>query len=110
MRTENSSKKSPCTPKAWYVYIIRCADRSLYTGITTDVTRRVREHCAQGKRTAKYLRGKAPLKLVLQLAIGNKDVALQVEYKIKQLSKAQKEAMITCINQGMLTVNACETK
>ncbi len=77
----------------WFVYIIRCADNSLYTGITTDVSRRFSEHQAQGKKTAKYLRGKAPLKLVLQLPVESKSLALKLECKIKSLSKLEKEAI-----------------
>jgi DNA-3-methyladenine glycosylase I len=77
--------------KSWYVYIIRCADNSLYTGITTDVSRRFNEHQTQSKHCAKYLRGKAPLTLVFQLCVADKSSALQMEYKIKQLSKLEKE-------------------
>jgi len=90
-------KKSICTPK-WYVYIIRCADNTLYTGITTDVTRRFNEHNAQGRLTAKYLRGKAPLKLVFQLAIANKSLALQKEFQIKKLSRPEKEDLIASMS------------
>ncbi len=86
----------------WYVYIIRCSDNTLYTGITTDVSRRFNEHNAQGRKTAKYLRGKFPLKLVFQLYVGNKSLALKIEYKIKALSKYEKEliaaGMSTLIN------------
>lgn len=79
---------------AWYVYIVRCADSSLYIGITTDVQRRMQEHKRQGKRTAKYLRGKDPLKLVLQLAVPDKRAALQLEYKLKKLPKIKKEMLL----------------
>jgi len=78
----------------WYVYIIRCSDNSLYTGVTTDVSRRLQEHQAQGDRTAKYLRGKSPLKLVLQLQVVNKSAALKLEKQIKSLSKLEKEKLI----------------
>lgn len=78
----------------WYVYIIRCSDNSLYTGVTTDVSRRLQEHRAQGDRTAKYLRGKSPLKLVLQLQVVNKSIALKLEKQIKSLSKLEKEKLI----------------
>lgn len=78
----------------WYVYVIRCADQSLYTGITTDVTRRLQEHNAQGKLTAKYLRGKHPLQLVFQLQVPTKSIALKLELEIKSLSKLEKELML----------------
>jgi putative endonuclease len=81
-------------PNSWYVYIIRCSDNSLYTGITTDVSRRLLEHQSQGNKTAKYLRGKSPLKLVLQLEVADQSAALKIEQKIKRLSKSEKEELI----------------
>jgi putative endonuclease len=90
------------TTNEWYVYIIRCCDNALYTGITTDVSRRFKEHNAQGSKTAKYLRGKHPLQLVFQLQVANKSTALKIEHKIKALSKHEKElvaaGMSTSIN------------
>ncbi len=80
--------------KQWYVYIIRCADSTLYTGITTDVQRRLQEHTAGTKLAAKYVRGKQPLKLVFQLAVSDRGTASKIERKIKQLSKEQKENLI----------------
>jgi len=82
------------SPHNWYLYIIRCADNSLYTGITIDLERRFQEHSAQGPLTAKYLRGRAPLKLVYSTFVGNKSDASKEEYRIKQLSKKAKEALI----------------
>jgi len=76
----------------WYIYIIRGNDNSLYTGITTDVLRRYKEH--HGKKGSKYLRGKKPLELVYYYRIGSKSEALKVEKKIKQLPKFKKELLI----------------
>lgn len=78
----------------WFLYLIRCADQSLYAGITTDVDRRFAEHCAQGKRCAKYLRGRGPLVLVFQVPVGTKRQAAQAEWVVKRLSKAKKEALV----------------
>ncbi len=78
----------------WYIYILRCADNTLYTGITNNLTRRIQEHRAQNYKTAKYLRGRAPLKLVFQLQVSNKSIALRIESNIKKLTKAQKENLI----------------
>lgn len=75
------------------LYILRCADDSLYTGITTDITRRIAEHEA-GLRGAKYLRGKGPLELVFCRAVGDRARASQLEYRVKRLSKARKEALL----------------
>jgi len=79
----------------WFVYLLRCADNSLYTGITTDVQRRFSEHQAQGRLTARYLRGRGPLELACHFEAGNRSDALQIEYRIKQLSVADKRRLIT---------------
>ncbi|MGD8494204.1 MAG: GIY-YIG nuclease family protein [Desulfobacterales bacterium] len=76
----------------WYVYVIRCRDGSLYTGIATDVERRFTEH--QSNVGAKYLRGRGPLKLVLKQRIGPRSRALKVEQGIKRLPKKKKEALV----------------
>jgi len=84
----------------WHLYLVRCHDGSLYTGITTDVARRFAEHQGNGDTGAKYLRGRGPLVLVLQRKLGSRSLALSVESKVKTLSKARKEEMIrdnTCI-------------
>lgn len=80
--------------KSWHVYMIRCADDTLYTGITTDVLRRFGEHQAQGKLSARYLRGRAPLQLVFTCPAGDRSSASQLEYRLKQLSRADKLALI----------------
>jgi len=77
----------------WYLYIIQCDDRSLYTGITTDVPRRFKEH--HEKKGAKYLRGRKPLDLVYYYKIGDKSLALKMERKVKQLPRHKKELLIT---------------
>ena len=78
----------------WHLYLVRCNDGSLYTGITTDVARRFTEHQGNGDTGAKYLRGKKPLVLVFQRKLGNRRLALGVESKVKKLSKAKKEELI----------------
>lgn len=89
---ENQEKSTTVT-KAWFVYMVRCNDASLYTGITTDVARRVKEHQGGGK-AAKSLRGKGPVQLVYRHEMPDQSQALQVEYKIKQLPKAMKERLV----------------
>lgn len=71
------------------VYIVRCRDGSLYTGIAIDVERRLAEH-VDGNKGAKYLRGKGPLQLVFQQEIGDRSLATRVEHRIKQLSREEK--------------------
>ena len=78
----------------WHLYLIRCHDGSLYTGITTNVARRFAEHRGNGDTGAKYLRGREPLVLVFQKKLGSRSLALGVESKVKKLSKARKEELI----------------
>jgi len=75
------------------LYILRCADDSLYTGIATDVERRLSEH-RDGKRGARYLRGRAPFEIVFQHNAGDRGSAQSLEYRVKRLSKAHKEALV----------------
>lgn len=75
----------------WYLYILRCGDGSLYTGITTDVPRRLEAH-RQGKG-AKYTRGRAPH----QEECGTHSEALKRELTVKALTRAEKEALIQSI-------------
>jgi putative endonuclease len=76
----------------WYLYIVRCRDGSLYTGIATDVESRLADHRAN--KGAKYLRGRGPLKLVFKKQIGKKGCALKIEQKVKNLPRQKKEALI----------------
>lgn len=78
----------------WFVYMVSCVDGSLYTGITTDLKRRLNDHQSQGKKCAKYLRGKDPLTLVFAQLVGSKSDATRIELKIKKLSKLKKEEII----------------
>ena len=71
------------------VYLVRCRDGSLYTGIATDVARRITEH-QNGTKGAKYLRGKGPLTLVYQQEIGDRSLASKIESRIKRLASAEK--------------------
>lgn len=79
----------------WYLYMVRCRAGTLYTGITTDVVRRFAEHQDNTNKAAKYLRGRGPLELVFEKAMGtNKRIALSVECQIKNLPKSRKEAVL----------------
>jgi putative endonuclease len=78
----------------WSVYIIRTIDNRLYSGVSTDVARRYREHLSGGVRAAKYLKAHRPQSLAFSLPIGSRSRAQKVEYRLKQLSRAQKERVI----------------
>lgn len=76
----------------WYLYILRCRDDSLYTGITTDVEKRLEAHRA-GKG-AKYTRGRGPLELVYREECGDHSEALKRELEIKRLPREEKLKLI----------------
>ncbi|MBI6549341.1 GIY-YIG nuclease family protein [Xenorhabdus lircayensis] len=94
----------------WYIYLIRTKNGSLYTGITTDISRRFMQH-ASGKG-AKFLKGKGPLTLVYQSLVRDRGVALKVEYRVKRLRKQQKERLIInqplCITTYLITIGLSE--
>ncbi|MDG2107078.1 MAG: GIY-YIG nuclease family protein [Woeseiaceae bacterium] len=75
------------------VYILYCDDGSYYTGISTDVERRLKEH-ENSSRGARYLRGRGPLKLVFSEVVGGRSKASSLEYRIKRLNRSEKKALI----------------
>lgn len=79
----------------WYLYILRCADDSLYTGITLDLERRFEEHNSNGIKCAKYLRGKQPLTMIYHVEFDDKSSALRAEMRVKKLTKPQKILLAT---------------
>ena len=78
----------------WYVYMVRCADDSLYTGITRDVEKRVDEHNCSDQLGAKYTRFRRPVKLVYQETLPSRSAATRREIEIKGLSRQEKESLI----------------
>ncbi|HRH55840.1 MAG TPA: GIY-YIG nuclease family protein [Candidatus Paceibacterota bacterium] len=79
--------------RTWYVYILRCADQTLYTGVTTDLARRVREH-NERVEGAKYTRARRPVSLVFSESFPNRSEACIREAAIKKLSRKEKEALM----------------
>ena len=75
----------------YWVYLLRCADDSLYCGITNDVAARLAAH--QAGKGARYTRGRGPLELVMKRRCADKGLALRLEYAIKQLDRAEKLAL-----------------
>ena len=86
---------------AWYLYLIRAHNNTLYTGISTDVERRFLEHQSGGAKAARSLKGKGPLTLMYVTKIGSHSQALSVEYRIKKLPRTKKLALIN----GELDIN-----
>lgn len=84
--------------KTWFLYIVRCADGSLYTGITNDVLRRYTQHNAG--TASRYTRSRLPVELVYQESQSNRSVALKRELAVKAMSREKKESLI-----GMTTLS-----
>ncbi len=77
---------------SWYVYILRCGDGTLYTGITDNIPRRLAVH--RSGKGAKYTRGRGPLELAYTEEVPDKSAALRREYQIKRLTRQEKERLI----------------
>ncbi len=78
----------------YYVYILKCEGELLYTGITTDINRRLEEHFGRTEKCAKFTRSHKVLSLEALWSCENRSLASKLEYRIKQLSKPQKLAVI----------------
>ncbi len=100
MQSNSTAEKTAAnsTPP-WFVYILRCADDTLYTGITTDVNKRIKQHNGSDKNGAKYTRNRRPVKLVYQEVLSSRSDASKREHSIKSLKKCQKELLVD-IYQG----------
>ncbi|MCH8841025.1 MAG: GIY-YIG nuclease family protein [Planctomycetes bacterium] len=86
------TEKSDSAANAWFVYILRCVDGSLYTGITNDLIRRCEQH--NSGTASRYTRSRLPVVLVYQEAQGSRSVALKRELEIKARSRQEKESLI----------------
>ncbi len=78
----------------WFLYLIRLATGELYTGITTDIERRLTEHEKGTPRGARYLRGRGPLLLVFSQRVGDRSCALKTEAAVKKLARSKKELLV----------------
>ena len=86
---------SPANVKAWFVYLIECADGSIYTGISNDVAARYAAH-ASGKG-ARYTRSHPPVRLLASIVHPDKSAALKAEYRIRQMSARDKRAFCKAV-------------
>jgi len=77
----------------WYVYIVECSDGTLYTGISNNIDRRIRDH--NSGIGSKYTKGRRPVKLLIQWDCADKSHASKMEYRIKGLARADKLRAIT---------------
>ena len=78
----------------YYIYMLRCNDNTIYTGITVDVKRRMEEHFSRNDKCAKYTYTHIPKKLEIVWKTENKSLASKLEYAIKKLTKIKKEELI----------------
>lgn len=78
------------TARIWYVYLLLCADGSLYCGVSTDVERRVRQHNGEISGGARYTRARRPVRLAACASCADQREALRLERKIKALPRAEK--------------------
>lgn len=85
---------------SWTIYIVRCSDDTLYTGIARDAVRRVGEHNAGKALAANYTRGRRPVVLVYQETAETRSEALKREYAIKQLTRQEKEILIAAVQRA----------
>jgi len=85
---------------SWYIYIVECCDGSFYTGITTDIDRRVLEHNFSFK-AAKYTRSRRPVRLVYKESVSNRSEASKREYQIKKMKRKNKQTLINNYNNEL---------
>ena len=78
----------------YYTYMLRCADNTIYTGITTDLNRRMNEHFSKHEKAAKYTHSHTAVKLEIAWISENKSLASKLEFHIKHLNKIKKESLI----------------
>jgi putative endonuclease len=94
--------ETPPKPKpTWFVYYVRCADNSLYAGITIDLIRRLSEHNTCNKTGAKYTRVRRPVKLAYAETQESRQSASKREYQLKKLTKVKKEALVDSFNSTL---------
>lgn len=86
-----AQKPGVTTADGWFVYILRCADGSLYTGITTDVDRRVQQHNAGN--ASRYTRSRLPVRLAYQEPAASRSSALKREWAIKSMARSEKDLL-----------------
>ncbi|MEQ1580940.1 MAG: GIY-YIG nuclease family protein [Steroidobacteraceae bacterium] len=88
------TRNTPGAEAAWAVYIVRCADGSLYTGISVEVMRRIDEHNSSDQLGARYTRTRRPVELVYCEPVSSRSAASRREREIKRLPRQKKEALL----------------
>ena len=88
--TANGSADNSATPSAWLVYLLECADGTLYCGVTNNMDRRISQHNGQIPGGARYTRGRRPVRLLANRACGDKNEALRLEKAVKSQPRTHK--------------------
>ena len=88
----------------WFLYVLQCDDGTYYTGITTNITRRLNEHNTSSKG-AKYTKTRRPVEMVYWTCFKDRSSAQKAEYKFKRLTRKQKEEIINEIHLNSIAVN-----
>lgn len=96
---QDNDRRDIASPPPWYVYIVCCLDRTYYTGITTDLVRRLTEHNS-ARRGAKYTRPRRPVVLVYSEPAISRGAAARREDQIKKMTLAGKKALIAACREG----------
>ena len=92
MSTTTKPKRVRVPP--WTVYIVHCADGSLYTGIAKEVARRIEEHNSNNLLAARYARSRRPVVLIYQESAATRSAALKREHQIKQMRRREKQTLV----------------
>ncbi|MGZ5469884.1 MAG: GIY-YIG nuclease family protein [Candidatus Aminicenantales bacterium] len=92
MESRESQDPAPAVAASWSLYILRCRDESFYTGVTTDIDRRFRQH--EAGRASRFTRTRRPVVLVYQETCGTRSQALSRECAVKSLGRQGKEKLV----------------
>lgn len=89
-------------PSSWHVYLLECADGTLYCGVTTDLDRRLAEHNGQAPGGARYTRSRRPVRLAASACFSDRSSACSAEARIKRLPRREKRAALLAMGESVL--------
>ncbi|MDG1066637.1 MAG: GIY-YIG nuclease family protein [Luminiphilus sp.] len=92
--TPRADEKCPAEPGSWWVYLVRCADHTLYSGVTVNLDRRVRQHNGELVGGARYTRARRPVELVWKKTATSRSEAQKLEAQTRRLSRRDKLRLI----------------
>ncbi|WP_458778165.1 GIY-YIG nuclease family protein [Desulforhopalus sp. 52FAK] len=104
--TANTTAPQPLNSAQWYIYIVECSDKTYYTGVTTDIPRRLHEHNNTIKG-AKYTRCRRPVRLIYFEESDSRQNACKREYVIKKMQTSQKKTLVQLFNKSDQSAKCC---